>query len=202
MPWAPAYCSPEELAHYIEEASVGGDTAELTLAVETASRSVDRACNRQFGSLDEPQPRYYTAVYERDRRRWVIPTDDFATTQGLTVEVVGPQYDALITDYLPAPVNAVVNGSVWTNLVIGSGAPTVPNASENGVRITAKWGWTEVPAAVKLATLIQASRLFARRAAPFGLAGNPEVGQVRLLDRLDVDLVTSVRPYQRQWGAV
>ena len=96
----------------------------------------------------------------------------------------------------------MVDGSVWTSLVIGSGAAVAPNASENGVRITAKWGWPAVPAAVKLATLIQASRLYSRRVAPFGLAGNPEVGQARLLDRLDVDLVTSVRPYQRQWGAV
>jgi hypothetical protein len=201
MPWAPAYATPEELAHYNGDA-VATDTAELTLAVETASRSVDRACGRQFGLLDEPVARYYTARYDAGCRQWVIDTDDFGTTEGMTVETVGPQYDALLTGYLPAPVNAVVDGKVWTSLVIGSGAAVAPNASENGVRITAKWGWPEVPAAVKLATLIQASRLYARRVAPFGLAGNPEVGQVRLLDRLDVDLMTSVRPYQRQWGAV
>ncbi|WP_205876184.1 hypothetical protein [Mycobacterium camsae] len=70
------------------------------------------------------------------------------------------------------------------------------------MKVTAKWGWPEVPGAVKLATLIQASRLFARRQAPFGVTGNPEVGQLRLLERLDVDLVTSVRPYARVWGAV
>lgn len=202
MPWAPPYCTPEELAHYNGDAVAAEMTAELTLAVETASRSVDRACGRQFGLLDEPVARYFTAEYDRSRRVWVIPCEDFATTDDLTVETVGPQYDALLTGYLPAPVNAVVDGTVWTSLVIGSGAPVAPNSTENGVRITAKWGWLEVPPAVKLATLIQASRLYARRLAPFGLAGNPEVGQVRLLDRLDVDLMTSVRPYQKQWGAV
>jgi hypothetical protein len=54
----------------------------------------------------------------------------------------------------------------------------------------------------KLATLIQASRLFARRHAPFGVAGNPEVGQLRLLERLDPDVAISVRPFARVWGAV
>lgn len=200
MSWAPAYATPAELTHYLGDAAAT-DTAELTLAVETASRSVDRACNRQFGTLDAPEARYYTAVYDAYRRRWVIGTDDFATTDGLVVEAIGPQYDALISDYLPAPVNGVADGFVWTSLVIGVNAAAKPDASENGVQVTAKWGWPEVPSAIKLATLIQASRLYARRHAPFGLAGNPEVGQVRLLDRLDVDLVTSVRPYARIWGA-
>lgn len=200
MGWQPAYCTAAELAHYAGEGSVSDP--EMTLAAETASRSVDRACGRQFGLLDEPVARYYTAQYDRHRRVWVIPTDDFATTDGLTVESVGPQYDVLLSGYLPAPVNAVVDGKVWTGLVIGSGAPVAPNSTENGVRITALWGWPEVPPAVKLATLIQASRLYSRRVSPFGLAGNPEVGEMRLLERLDVDLMTSVRPFQRVWGAV
>jgi hypothetical protein len=93
-----------------------------------------------------------------------------ATTGGLTP----------ITAYLPALVNAVVNGGVWTSLVIDPGSPVVPNSRENGVRITAKWGWPEIPPTIMLATLIQASRLFARRQAPFGVAGNPDVGQLRL----------------------
>ena len=201
MPWAPAYATPSELAHYNGDAAAT-DTAELTLAVDTASRSVDRACGRQFGALDEPQARYYTARYDASCRQWVIDTDDFATTDGMVVEHVGPQYDSALAGYLPSPVNAVVNGRVWTSLVIGSGAAVVPNVSENGVRITAKWGWPSVPPAVKLATLIQASRLYARRNAPFGIAGNLDVGEMRLLDRLDVDLMTSVRPYARVWGCV
>ncbi|WP_236981550.1 MULTISPECIES: hypothetical protein [Mycobacterium] len=189
------------MTHYIGEA-VAADTAELTLTVETASRSVDRACDRQFGSVDQPQARYYTAHYDRHRRVWIIPTDDFATTDGLVVETVAGKLFTPVAGYLPAPVNAVVDGTVWTSLVIGSGAPVTPNGSENGLRITAKWGWPAVPAPVKLATLIQASRLYARKNAPFGIAGNLDVGEMRLLERLDVDLMTSVRPYARIWGAV
>lgn len=91
---------------------------------------------------------------------------------------------------------------VWTQVVIDSGSAMVPTAAERGVRVTAMWGWQEVPPTIKLATLIQASRLFARRHSPFGIAGNPEVGQLRLLERLDADVVISVRPFARIWGAV
>ncbi|OBK42073.1 hypothetical protein [Mycobacterium kubicae] len=202
MGWAPAYASAAELAHFIGDASVGSDTAELTLAVESASRSVDRCCSRQFGSLDSPESRWFTAAYDTGRRQWIVTVDDFATLDGLVIETVTTGGYAPITGYLPGPVNAVANGGVWTSLVIDTGSPVTPDRSENGVKVTAKWGWPEVPGAVKLATLIQASRLFARRQAPFGVAGNPEVGQLRLLERLDVDLVTSVRPYARVWGAV
>jgi hypothetical protein len=178
------------------------DDAELTLAIETASRSVDRITGRQFGSLDATESRQYTARYDAYRRRWVIDTDDFASTEGLTVETSTPGGLTPITAYLPTPVNAVANGGVWTGLVIDSGSAMVPNPTENGVRITAKWGWPAVPATIKLATLIQASRLFARRHAPFGVTGNPEVGQLRLLERLDPDVAISVRPFARVWGAV
>ena len=129
-------------------------------------------------------------------------TDDFATTDGLAVESVGPQYDSLVEQWLPAPVNAVASGGVWTQVVIDSGNAIVPTAAEGGVRVTATWGWPTVPPTIKLATLIQASRLFARRHSPFGIAGNPEVGQLRLLQRLDADVAISIRPFARVWGAV
>ncbi|WP_245233821.1 hypothetical protein [Mycobacterium sp. PS03-16] len=182
--------------------SAATDTAELTLAIEAASRSVDRACDRQFGQLDTPQVRFYTARYDRDRRRWEIPTDDFATTVGLVVESAGLATGATITGVLPAPINAVANGSVWTSLVVNADSSVIPDRTENGVKVTAQFGWPEIPPTIKLATLIQASRLFARRHAPFGVAGNPEVGQMRLLERLDPDLAVSVRPFARIWGAV
>lgn len=201
MSWAPPYATAAELAHFMGDA-VATDDAELTLAIETASRSVDRITGRQFGSLDAPESRLFTAHYDTYRRRWIIDVDDFATTDAVTVETIGAQYDSPELAWLPAPVNAVAAGGVWTQLVIDSGSPVVPSAAEHGVRVTATWGWPDVPPTIKLATLIQASRLFARRHAPFGVAGNPEVGQLRLLERLDPDVAISVRPFTRVWGAV
>ncbi|KWX19887.1 hypothetical protein AFM11_33450 [Mycolicibacterium wolinskyi] len=201
MSWQPPYAEPGELARFMGDAAAT-DNAELVLAIETASRSVDRICNRQFGKTETLETRYYTARFDRNRRRWIIDVDDFATVDGLIAETVGAQYDSEITGYLPAPVNAVLDGKVWTQLVVDPASSAVPDATEHGVRVTATWGWPAIPPTIKLATLIQASRLFSRRHAPFGVAGNPEVGQLRLLERLDPDVAISVRPFARVWGAV
>lgn len=46
-----------------------------------------------------------------------------------------------------------------------------------------------VPGPVELACLIQASRWFKRKDAPFGIAGSPELGsELRLLSKLDPDV--------------
>lgn len=204
MPWAPAYATPAELAHFMGDA-VAPDDAELTLAIETASRAADRTCDRQFGIVDAPKSRWYDAVFDATspfgpQRRWTVAIDDLMTADGLTVALGdGVNATATLAGCLPTPINAVVNGKPWTKLVLPQGVSVAPGTK---VRVTALFGWAQVPGAVKMATLIQASRLFSRRYAPFGVAGNPEVGQLRLLDKLDVDLITSVRPYLRIWGAV
>lgn len=53
----------------------------------------------------------------------------------------------------------------------------------------ASFGLVDVPAVVRQACLIQASRLFARKNSPYGIAGSPEAGsEMRLLDRIDPDV--------------
>ena len=201
MSWAPPYASAAELASFIGEASPGGEDAQMALAIETASRSVDRFCNRQFGLIDAPESRWFSPVYDRDRHRWIVDTDDFMTTDGLVVSV-GDGVTVTgepLAGYLPTPVNAVANGQPWTRLILAARA-SMPSSAQ--LRVTATFGWAEVPPTIKLATLLQASRLFARRHAPFGVAGNLDVGQHRLLERIDADVAISVRPYRRVWGCV
>jgi hypothetical protein len=173
-------------------------------ACETASRSVDRICNRQFGQLDTPQARTYTAQWHRDLCRWVIDIDDLMTVTGLLVDVDsdgnGTYDQSITTGYELTPINAAADGRPWTRIEVRPDSAVKPNGRRHGVRVTAKFGWMAVPQPVKQASLIQAARLFARRHAPFGVVGNPEVSEMRLLEKLDVDLVTSVKPYIRVWG--
>jgi hypothetical protein len=204
MPWAPPYATAAELRSFIADGT-GGSENELKLAIETASRSVDRATNRQFGKVDEIESHWYEASFDSrsafgPQRRWAVDIDDIMTTDGLTVAlgdgltVTGEP----LTGVILTPVNAVVNGRPWTKLLLPQGV-----SSGSAIRVTGLFGWTAVPDAIKLATMIQASRLFARRHAPFGILGSPETGgELRLLERLDADLMTSVRPYVRMWGAV
>jgi hypothetical protein len=61
---------------------IGGIVTAVVLAIEAASRAVDKACNRRFGLVASPEARIYTAEYHRTLGRWVIDVDDVQTTAG------------------------------------------------------------------------------------------------------------------------
>jgi hypothetical protein len=207
MPWAPAYATIADLKGYIRIPDTVDD-AQLTLAVEAASRTVDLAANRQFGNTTA-QARLYTARYDRFKRRYYVEVDDIHTTTGLVVaqdDSDDGTYDGpaitIVTDFELYPFNVDEKGFPWTQLWFRRGG-VVPTLNEAGIRVTAQYGWSAVPDTIKQATLLQASRFFTRRNAPFGVAGSPEIGsELRLLARADPDVEVMVRPYWRAWGAV
>jgi hypothetical protein len=47
---------------------------------------------------------------------------------------------------------------------------------------------------------MQASRIFSRRQSPFGIAGSPDLGTVRLSARLDADVEALLRPFRKLDG--
>lgn len=206
MPWAPDYASVATLKSALRITDTDDD-AELTLALSGASRAIDGHCGRQFGQLAAPAARYYTARWDDGRRRWIVVLDDLMTVTGLevhtapTVEGVWDTELTVDTDFHLAPRNRPADGLPWTLLIAAEGT-TLPCA-EDAIRVTATWGWSEVPDVVVQATILQATRLFRRKDAPFGVAGSPEVGsEVRLLSRLDPDVALLVAPLRRAWGAV
>lgn len=197
MAWAPDYISSPELKGYLRISDTTDDT-EIGFAITAASRAVDRATNRQFGLVAAPQARKYTARWDRDRGRYVVDIDDLMTATGLTVAGESGAIDV----FAKQPGNADLNGVPWTQLVVDPTSTTLPTLKEDGVTVTAQYGWTTVPVAVKQATLLQASRFFTRRQAPFGVAGSPEMGsELRLLAKVDPDVAVVLGPYQRWWGA-
>ncbi|GFG49443.1 hypothetical protein CQY20_26135 [Mycolicibacterium agri] len=206
MPWQPPYASAADLAGWL---GVEVDP-ELALATEAASRAIDRACNRQFGQISSSEFRYYTAEWHHDR--WLVGIDDLMTDTSLTVEVDNDQDgvpEAEITEYRLTPINAAAIGKPWTAIEILPSSPVKPNGLHHGVRVSARWGWSAVPNAIKLATMIQASRLYERRQNVAGQLREKEVDDVRLqwgltggTVELDADVLASVGAYRRVWAAV
>lgn len=179
-----------------------GDTAELELAVESASRAIDTATNRRFWQDGTAVKRYYLA---EPRFANTITTADISTSTGLVVKLdedADGVYETTLTiadDFYLSPLNAAANGQPWTRIVKASGSwpTTVP-----AVEVEAKFGWAAVPTAVKQATLLQAARFYQRRNAPFGIAGSPEIGsELRLLARLDPDVAVLLSGYRKHWVA-
>lgn len=200
MAWAPDYVDRDELKAFVRiEDDL--DDAQLDLAIAAASRAVDRACGRQFGLSANLEPRYYTAKLDPIGNRMAVEIDDVQELDGLQVHADhdgDDTYAREVTSYTPRPRNALAEGFPYTQLMVGRGASVGFPSDLDAVRVTARFGWSAVPPAVKEATALQASRLVSRRDAPFGVAGSPAMGsEVRLLAKLDPDVEVALRPYRR-----
>jgi hypothetical protein len=192
MAWAPDYISDEQLKAY-ERISDENDDAMIAWAITTASRTVDDACSqghdRQFGKVDAPEERLYAATWSSERRRWMVEVDDFHGAPAVTVD------GDTVTGAVALPRNAAQKGRPWEKLVL----PSSVSLTGDEVAVTAMWGWAAVPVAVEQATALQAARLLARRNAPFGVAGSPDVGsEMRLLAKADPDVVVALKNYVRR----
>lgn len=207
MAWAPDYITTAELKPYVSINGGVGDTVDdvaLAVAITAASRAIDRATNRQFGVVSVAEQRFYTAQYDRQRCRWVVPMDDLMSTSGfaaITVDAEGVTVGA-INDYVMEPRNAVAKGRPWEQLVVRPNSTFKPTGADSEVALTGLWGWTAVPTAVKHAAYLQSSRFKSRKDSPYGVAGSPDVGsELRLLARLDPDVAVSLGAYTRWWAA-
>lgn len=208
MPWAPSYATVTDLRNFVRIDDAQDDTV-IETALDAASRAIDDAADprpdyeRQFGQTTTAEPRFYTAA----RRgygtpytgQWIASTDDIASATGLLVEVAG----VAVTGATLLPRNAERVGKPYTSVLFAGSSLPQPSPAAEAVAVTAVYGWPTVPVAIQEACLLQASRLLARRDAPFGVAGSPEVGsEVRLMAKLDPDAEAMVRPFVRKIGTV
>ena len=196
-----AYCTLSDLKTSLAIDDIQDDTS-LEAAIMAASRMVDDYTGRFFykdGTTAAPVTRYYTAqdffTTNIDDAYYIseIATDDNFDQTYSTVFAT--------SDYMVEPVNNPRRGWPWTRL-LAIGAYIFPYNLPQSVRVKAVWGWTAIPNEVQMATKIQASRLFVRRQSPFGIAGSPEIGTVRLGSRLDPDVEVLLRPFRKvSWMA-
>ena len=213
MPWAPSYASTDELREFVRIDDDADDTV-IEDALAGASRAIDYACDprpgrmRQFGKVDEVEDRYYTARLRGYgvpvRGQWVCDVDDIVSVVGLIVACdSGTGSYVEVAGTLLLPRNAAAEGRPFELVSFAGSLLPLPPPWAEAVRVTAWWGWPEVPQAIHEAAMLQASRLLSRRDAPFGVAGSPETGtEVRLLARLDPDVEILVKPYVRKIGPV
>jgi len=193
------YCTLSELKDSLQiDDSV--DNASLEAAIMSASRMIDDYTQRFFykdGTIASPVTRYYTPEDAIS-----LNIDDI-----VTVSTIATDNDLLFTyttvwatsDFVVEPINNPRKGWPYNRLV-AVGAYVWPFQIPQSVKITGAWGWSAVPQEIQLAAKIQASRLFIRRQSPFGIAGTPELGTVRLSSRLDPDVEALIRPFKKVRG--
>lgn len=191
------YCTLAELKGWrgVEDTV---DDADLELAINAASRHIDRLTRRRFYKDGAPSSRVF-----REANGSTVYVDDIADTTGLVIKTDTAGDGTFATtwtsaDYELAPLNGFADGEAWPYTAINASgsALTFPTygARPTRVQVTALWGWPAVPEPVHMACLILAQRLYRRRNTPEGVAGVGELGVVRLRSQ-DVDVEALLAPY-------
>jgi hypothetical protein len=190
------YIDVEELKSRLEIDDTAGSD-RLIGAVLSASRGIEKFCNRQFNDAGSASARVY-----RPDSRCGVRVDDFCTVTGLVVKsdddndgVFETTWSAV--DYQCEPLNGVVDGEsgwpFWTISAVGN--RVFPCYRRASVQVTARWGWDEVPAAVTEACRIAAEEVFKLRDTPFGVGGYGDFGVIRVRD--NPFTARMLNPYRR-----
>ena len=176
------------------------DNAAIELAIATASRQIDDYCGRFFykdGTEAAPATRYYSPT-----DFYTVVVDDFVSLSEIATDDTFDQlYQTVWTasDRMFEPVNNPSRG--WPlSRILAVGSYIFPANLPQSVRLRGIFGWSSVPFEVKTAAKIQASRLFLRNQSPFGIAGNTDLGTVRLAAKLDADVEALLRPMRKNNG--
>ena len=175
------------------------DDSRLELAVEAASRMIEADCNRRFYQDAGVSARIFSAL-----SGVLVLTDDISTTTGLIVKTdtgfdgtYGQTWTA--ADYQLEPLNGIVDGQSWPYTQIRAvESLTWPYSRTRAVvQVTARWGWSAVPTAVKQAAIIQSISVFKSVEAPFGALGLADTGILRIRSGLHPSAAMLVAPYRR-----
>jgi len=186
--------------------SGAGQDDNIDNAINAASRQIDAICDRYFYQDSAVNIKYYTPT-----NGFYLFTDDISTTTGLIVQLDTTDngtYDTTLTlntDFILKPNNPKINRITgettyywpYTELEILAtrSSERFDNLIQRNVKITAKFGWSSIPDAIKEATIIQATRLWKRKDTPFNIFGNEQTGQQELFSKMDPDAKELIKGY-------
>jgi hypothetical protein len=192
-----AYVELESLKATLELTGESFADLDIRTALTAASRAVDEVCDRRFyPDTDASQVRYY-----KPAAAWLVTLDDVQTVTTFEVDNDGDgTFDTWTANdqFFLEPMNAAADGWPWTRAVINPLNSAYFNGRHREVKVTGKFGWPAVPAAITEATTILASRLVKRaREAPFGIAGFGIDGAAVRVARTDPDVAFLLEPYRR-----
>jgi len=195
------FCTLAELRTQLDDTTSALSTELLERAINTSSQAIREYCGRKFWLDASVTARYYTT--DLTGLAWV---DDIGTTTGLLVDTDTSSDGSwatswtINTDFVLHPRNAAAAANTayaYTRIkAIGTKA-FMTSTLRDTLRVTAKFGWSEVPVDITEACLLKASSLFERRKSPLGMAsGISEFGVVRI-SRSDPDVIALLQPYIR-----
>ena len=189
------YCTLNELKASLRiPVSDTVDDDLLELAVESASRDIDQACERFF----------YSTVATRiftPRDSYNCSIDDLVSVTTIkSSSGADGVFDITwqTSDYQLMPLNGIAGGmTVPYDLIYAVGDYLWPlDGEEATAQVNGTWGFSAVPTAIKQATVLLAARIFKRNDSPGGVMGFGDLGVIRV-GRMDPDIDRLIQPYKK-----
>jgi hypothetical protein len=196
MPLGDAYLTVAEFKARSRSTTTANDDA-IAAVLESASRSIDGYCGREFNKSAAPESRVFDCV-DGYAGRWghaapfvdeaphgwqpCIATGDIVSVTSIASgDGTGAYPDPWDADsYALLPRNAAAKGFPFTEIGPPVGRWSGWPLTTYGVQLTGIFGWPSVPAPVKEATFLIANRLKSAWDAPFGSSGGGEMGALNM----------------------
>lgn len=191
------YCSLELLRASLRLTDSVDDVL-LQSALDAADDAIDQFCGRNFTAATEDTVRYYASA-----KPDYVEIDDITAITEVATSTDGATWVAT-TNYQAEPLNNLMDGiafpytrlrstnyDAWPNML---GIATV--------RVTGRFQFGYLPAAIVEAAKLHASKLFARNASPLGVAGWGDLGVMRVYGDLDADAQRLCLPFRKYRAAL
>lgn len=166
--------------------------------INAASRRIDLETGRYFYGSTADEVRYFTA---RDLERCFIG-DFISITTLQTDSLQGDRsypFTWATTDYDPWPYVSTAEAEQEPYRFLDkapNGNYQFPKGLAKGVKVTGKFGWSAVPAAVSYASLLWSARLYMRFSAVLGVSSATPFGQQVSKVPLDPDIADMINNYR------
>lgn len=168
--------------------------AEYTRLLDAASAAVDRWCRVEPGHFAPTTATRYFDVTTGDAKRQALAIPPLVSLTTLkTDENSDGTFEVtwtVTTDYLLYPLNATAKTEIQRVGITGRYSFPV---GQRTVQIVGEWGeYTSTPMDIEEAVMLQANRWRFRSRSPEGVAGNAEVGFVKLAS-IDPDVAAILK---------
>lgn len=194
------YCSVESLKSRFGISDTVDDY-ELERAVRAASRRVESYCGRERFWRDAT---VQTRTFRADDSYLCCVPVGISTATGLVVKTdedddgTFERTLTITTDFVLKPSNALARNPAWpyTEIRLADNYTFPCLRVRDGVQVTARFGWPEIPDDVREAALILSHRLFKRKDTATGVLGFDAIGATVRLSRSDPDVAELLDPYR------
>jgi hypothetical protein len=156
------YVTPEVFKATLQLDGTSYANADVQRAISAASRAVDLECGRKFSGDTVATDRYFTP-----ESSYTVLIDDLYDFDALVTDQDGDgTFEQSWTEnagFYLAPLNASADGWPFTQLCLHPLASQgFPSAYPRSVKVTGKWGWSEIPDPIVQATVLVAGKLLKR----------------------------------------